>query len=124
MSEVKPVAWKIKGTRSSDGRIMTEFAWGPIGMADLIHEMRNDGFEVSWEQLYDQSALEAAIAEEVEPYKLFTSNVMKQFLTDVITASGLLSYGKTDKGLAKRLNDRAITVSKAVFDIAAKGDME
>ena len=28
-----------------------------------------------------------------------------QFLTDVLTASGLLYYGKTDKALAQRISD-------------------
>ena len=30
-----------------------------------------------------------------------------QFLTDVVTAAGLLSHGKTDKALANRINDAA-----------------
>jgi hypothetical protein len=28
-----------------------------------------------------------------------------QFLTDVLTAAGLLYHGKTDKGLAQRISD-------------------
>lgn len=31
----------------------------------------------------------------------------KRFLTDVITAAGLLYYGKTDKGLSSRINEHA-----------------
>jgi len=30
-----------------------------------------------------------------------------QFLSDVVTAAGLLRHGKTDKGLADRINDGA-----------------
>ena len=33
--------------------------------------------------------------------------VFTQFLTDVITCAGLLSHGKRDKGLAKRISDEA-----------------
>lgn len=32
---------------------------------------------------------------------------LPQFLTDVTTAAGLLEHGKRDKGLAKRIADRA-----------------
>lgn len=38
-----------------------------------------------------------------------------QFLTDVVTAAGLLSHGKADKGLAKRINDYAFQIRPAVF---------
>ena len=30
-----------------------------------------------------------------------------QFLTDVVTAAGLLAHGRTDKGLAKRISEQA-----------------
>lgn len=40
---------------------------------------------------------------------------MLQFLTDVVTAAGLLSHGKTDKALAKRISDRAYEIRTAMF---------
>ena len=33
-----------------------------------------------------------------------------QFLTDVLTAAGLLYHGKTDKGLAQRISDGQATL--------------
>lgn len=90
-------------------------------LLQLLKDVRDrQRTEPHQDSLEDCIAYAALKAEAVEPYKLFTSNVMKQFLTDVITASGLLSYGKTDKGLAKRINDRAIIVSNAIFDLSAK----
>lgn len=44
---------------------------------------------------------------------------MRQFLSAVITASGLLSYGKTDKGLARRINNDAVLFMGTVAAIEA-----
>jgi hypothetical protein len=38
---------------------------------------------------------------------------MLQFLSDVVTAAGLLSHGKTDKGLARRIADEAYRILAA-----------
>ena len=68
------------------------------------------------------AARDAEIAElraalvKVEPMP--TSEAQRktlQFLTDVVTAAGLLSHGKTDKGLAKRICDGAYGMRTAVF---------
>ena len=47
-------------------------------------------------------AWEAALKAQASEPVVFT-----QFLTDVITCAGLLSHGKRDKGLAKRISDEA-----------------
>lgn len=70
--------------------------------------------------LADLEEAEAAIETAVEPYKPFISAVMYQFLSDVITSVGLLSHGKTDKGLAERINDRATMFMGAVSALSAK----
>jgi len=46
---------------------------------------------------------------------------MLQFLTDVVTAAGLLSHGKTDKGLAQRISSDAYKICADIFaDRAAR----
>ena len=57
--------------------------------------------------LADQEAASTANAhlEQTEMAKQKVKTL--QFLTDVVTASGLLRYGKTDKRLAQRISDAA-----------------
>lgn len=42
-----------------------------------------------------------------------------QFLTDVVTAAGLLSYGHADKKLATRITDQAYELRKRMYFLAA-----
>ncbi|KVS62698.1 hypothetical protein [Burkholderia cepacia] len=42
-----------------------------------------------------------------------------QFLTDVVTAAGLLSYGRTDKKLATRISVQAYELRKHIYLLAA-----
>ncbi|KGS34527.1 hypothetical protein X962_2005 [Burkholderia pseudomallei MSHR7343] len=42
-----------------------------------------------------------------------------QFLTDVVTAAGLLSHGHTDKKLATRITDQAYELRKHMYFLAA-----
>ncbi|WP_175796357.1 DUF551 domain-containing protein [Burkholderia anthina] len=42
-----------------------------------------------------------------------------QFLTDVVTAAGLLSYGRTDKKLATRITEQAYELRKHMHRLAA-----
>ena len=43
---------------------------------------------------------------------------MSQFLTDVTTAAGLLSYGRQDKGLAKRIGQAVFAMRTAPYRVA------
>lgn len=43
-----------------------------------------------------------------------------QFLTDVLTASGLLYHGKTDKVLARRVSDSADNLRKILHELSYK----
>ena len=42
-----------------------------------------------------------------------------QFLTDAVTAAGLLSHGRTDKKLATRIHDQADELRKHIHLLAA-----
>ena len=70
--------------------------------------------------LADLEEAEAAIEAAVEPYKPLISAGMYQFLSDVITSAGLLRHGKTDKGLAERISNRAMMFMGAVSALSAK----
>ena len=43
-----------------------------------------------------------------------TAVEFKQFLTDVITAAGLLEHGKQSKGLAERISTTAVKYMKEI----------
>lgn len=64
----------------------------------------------SWDPCEECEAEEALFASGVESGKRSAKAALfdvetTQFLTDVLTAAGLLYHGKTDKALAQRISD-------------------
>lgn len=71
---------------------------------DALDAAYNRGWEHSKETLLEKIST-------VETY---------QFLTDVLTASGLLYHGKTDKVLARRISDDADNLRKILHELSYK----
>ena len=66
--------------------------------------------------LIDRAALElvlrTALAQQGDPV------AYSQFLTDVVTAAGLLEHGRRDKGLAQRIADYAFSARSNLYTAA------
>lgn len=66
--------------------------------------VKNEALRKDAEFYQDQAQLSASASKKAAKDKLFDVGTA-QFLTDVLTAAGLLYHGKTDKDLAQRLSD-------------------
>jgi len=51
---------------------------------------------------------EGLLKDELEIMQLFDTKDFTQFLSDVLTAAGLVSHGKQSKGLGKRLSNKVM----------------
>jgi hypothetical protein len=80
----------------------------------LDHVAKGDPVDVAnfCMMLWTRGAPVAAPAPTAEPVDRI---IHLQFLTDVVTAAGLLSHGKRDKGLARRISDRADEIRGSLF---------
>lgn len=68
---------------------------------------------LAWAELYSDEMGDPDILDKAKAFKAPASSQLSieesQFLTDVLTAAGLLSYGKQDKGLARRITDFCVS---------------
>lgn len=92
-----------EGIRSPDGRILRAFDYCDSRTVD---------------DLIDRAIVPALAASPVEqPADALTE--IAQFLTDAVTAAGLLSHGRTDKKLAARITAQADELRKRIHLLAA-----
>jgi hypothetical protein len=86
-------------------------------LRNLLARIHRDGGHYV-EQHGLETALDAADAKVLEllvmQESLTDTTQVLQFLTDVVTAAGLLSCGKTDKKLAQRISDGAYALRMAL----------
>lgn len=63
--------------------------------------------QTDWEAVAADQALTIALLKAKQPAQQQEPVAFSQFLSDVVTAAGLLSHGKTDKSLAARISEFA-----------------
>ena len=85
-------------------------------MVDGESKTRTNGDFRMTQVLIDRAALElvlrTALAQQGDPV------AYSQFLTDVVTAAGLLEHGRRDKGLAQRIADYAFSARSNLYTAA------
>ena len=68
---------------------------------------------LAWAELYSDEMGDPDILDKAKAFKAPASSQLSieesQFLTDVLTAAGLLSCGKQDKGLARKITDFCVS---------------
>jgi hypothetical protein len=72
--------------------------------------------------LYAAQLLDAQALEINRLRASLDSTTLSRFLSDVTTAAGLLEHGKRDKGLAKRMADRAQYLREKVLGPNTEGE--
>ena len=94
--EQEPVAWRFKETKNKP--------WSISDDGYYISCKRTSGYII--EPLY-------TAPQQRKPLTDDEMGKFSQFLTDVVTAAGLLSHGKTDKALALRISEFAFNLRTA-----------
>lgn len=75
---------------------------------DIVERLRDLQGDLYADGYADAPNAMTEAADEIERLRNeFCGAHTLQFLSDVVTAAGLLRHGKTDKGLADRINDGA-----------------
>lgn len=96
----EPVAWRVMVRRADTE--WRQYALYETGKAasNTARKIEGDPLQVMVQPLYTSPPT-------AEINRQLLDVETKRFLTDVITAAGLLYYGKKDKGLSSRINEHA-----------------